>query len=160
MPTPESDLFLSKKPKVPPTFNGVDYNDTSAVLAARDSIVREQWVLTMMTRLVGEELGKCYRREGVNHLENCGRFRERYLELIKEHRQKGYRGQQQNFMPGVDGPEIPEEERKGFETKFPTARERMGSKGTVVGRAEWVNVPAEARKEGRVGDLGNYRRDE
>jgi hypothetical protein len=29
----------------------------------------------MMVRLVGEELGKCYMREGVNHLENCGHLR-------------------------------------------------------------------------------------
>ena len=29
----------------------------------------------MKTRLVGEELGKCYMREGVNHLENCGQLR-------------------------------------------------------------------------------------
>jgi len=74
-PTPESASFLAKKPKVPPTFDGVDYDDTPALKAAQDSIIREQWVRSMMARLVREELGKCYYREGVNHLEKCGVLR-------------------------------------------------------------------------------------
>lgn len=75
MPTPESAAFLAKKPTVPPTFDGVDFEDTLAVQNARDAIIREQWVRSMMARLVREELGKCYYREGVNHLEKCGRLR-------------------------------------------------------------------------------------
>jgi hypothetical protein len=75
MPTPESEAFLAKKPKVPPTFDGVDYEDNKALKAAQDSIVREQWVQVMMGRLVREELSKCYYREGVNHLEKCGHLR-------------------------------------------------------------------------------------
>jgi len=77
MPTPESALFLAKKPKVPPTFDGVDYDDTLALKAAQDAIIREQWVKSMMARLIRKELGKCYRREGVNHLEHCGMLRGR-----------------------------------------------------------------------------------
>lgn len=75
MPTPESEAFLAKKPKVPPTFDGVDLDDNKAVKQAADAIIREQWVQVMMGRLVRDELNKCYRREGVNHLENCGRLR-------------------------------------------------------------------------------------
>ena len=75
MPTPESEFFKKYKPKVPPTFDGVDYDDDRAVRAARDAIIREQWIGAMMLRLVREEMGKCYRREGVNHLEKCGRYR-------------------------------------------------------------------------------------
>ena len=75
MPTPESAMFKAQKPKVPPTFDGVDYDDHKAYKAAQDAIIREQWVGAMMIRLVGEELGKCYMREGVNHLENCGHLR-------------------------------------------------------------------------------------
>jgi hypothetical protein len=75
MPTPESAAFLAKKPKVPPTFDGVDFEDNAAVKDARDAIIREQWVRSMMARLVREELGKCYVREGVNHLEKCGKLR-------------------------------------------------------------------------------------
>jgi hypothetical protein len=77
MPTPESELFLAKKPKVAPTFEGVDYDDNTALKAAQDAIIREQWVKSMMARLVRDEMGKCYRREGVNHLEKCGHLRGR-----------------------------------------------------------------------------------
>ncbi len=75
MPTPESALFLAKKPQVPPTFQGVDYSDTPRLKAAQDAIIREQWVKSMMARLIREELGKCYVKEGVNHLEKCGGLR-------------------------------------------------------------------------------------
>jgi hypothetical protein len=75
MPTAESASFLAKKPKVPPTFDGVDYDDQSALKAAQDAVIREQWVKSMMARLVREEMGKCYWREGVNHLEKCGHLR-------------------------------------------------------------------------------------
>lgn len=75
MPTPESAAFLAKKPTVAPTFDGVDYDDNKALKAAQDAIVREQWVQVMMGRLIREELGKCYYKEGVNHLEKCGHLR-------------------------------------------------------------------------------------
>ena len=68
-------MFLAKKPKVAPTFDGVDYDDNVALKGAQDAIIREQWVQSMMARLVREEMGKCYRREGVNHLEKCGHLR-------------------------------------------------------------------------------------
>ena len=75
MPTSESAMFLAKKPKVAPTFDGVDYDDNVALKGAQDAIIREQWVQSMMARLVRAEMGKCYRREGVNHLERCGHLR-------------------------------------------------------------------------------------
>ena len=79
MPTPESPAFLAKKPTVPPTFEGVDLTDNAAVVNARDAIIREQWVKVMMARLVREEMGKCYVREGVGHLEKCGKYRGMYF---------------------------------------------------------------------------------
>jgi len=124
MPTPESAAFLAKKPTVPPTFDGVDYEDNTALKAAQDAIIREQWVHTMMARLVRQELSKCYRREGVNHLAKCGVLRgelrmpfcsarkmngtnrwrgagwiERYMELLKDSKIKGYIFEQRNYMP-------------------------------------------------------------
>ena len=57
MPTPESEAFLARKPKVPPTFAGVDFTDNNQVWDARDAIIREQWVQQMMARLVREEMG-------------------------------------------------------------------------------------------------------
>jgi hypothetical protein len=78
MPTPESAEFLRKKPTVAPTFEGVDYDDPRALQQARDAIIREQWVKSMMARLVRDELGKCYWKEGVNHLEKCGHLRSEF----------------------------------------------------------------------------------
>ncbi|EDN04636.1 NADH-ubiquinone oxidoreductase 12 kda subunit [Histoplasma capsulatum] len=98
MPTPESAAFLAKKPTVTPSYDGVDFEDTAALHNARDAIIREQWVRSMMARLVGEELGKCYRREGVNHLEKCGMLRDRYFELLKEAKIKGYMFQEKNYV--------------------------------------------------------------
>ena len=84
MPTPESALFLSKKPTVPPSFDGVDYDDTPRLKQAQDAVIREQWVRSMMARLVREELGRCYYREGVNHLERCGVLRGMFSFLFGE----------------------------------------------------------------------------
>jgi large subunit ribosomal protein L54 len=81
-PTPESASFLAKKPTVPPTFDGVDYDDTPRLKQAQDAIIREQWVRSMMARLVREELGKCYYREGVNHLEKCGALRGKLVRSV------------------------------------------------------------------------------
>ena len=75
MPIPESEAFKAAKPTVPPTFDGVDYDDNKQLKAAQDSIIREQWVQSMMARLIREEMGKCYYKEGVNHLEKCGHLR-------------------------------------------------------------------------------------
>ncbi|KAL6869278.1 hypothetical protein ACO1O0_000602 [Amphichorda felina] len=102
MPTPESESFKSMKPTVPPTFNGVAYDDSKAFKAAEDAIIREQWVGAMMIRLTGEELGKCYMREGVNHLENCGHLRERYLQLLATKKIKGTKFLQQNYITQQD----------------------------------------------------------
>ena len=82
MPTPESALFKSQKPTVPATFDGVDYDDNRALKAAQDAIIREQWVQSMMARLIREEMGKCYFREGVNHLEKCGHLRGMYSKIL------------------------------------------------------------------------------
>jgi len=35
----------------------------------------------------------------VNHLEKCGPLRERYMELLKESKVRGYLFQQQNYVP-------------------------------------------------------------
>lgn len=81
MPIPESAAFLAKKPTVPPSFDGVDYDDLPRLKQAQDAVIREQWVKVMMARLVRDEMGKCYRREGVNHLANerCKQLRGRLL---------------------------------------------------------------------------------
>ncbi|KAJ5999752.1 NADH-ubiquinone oxidoreductase [Penicillium waksmanii] len=103
MPTPESAAFLAKKPTVAPTYEGVDFEDNVAVHNARDAIIREQWVRSMMSRLVGEELGKCYAREGVNHFEKCGVLRAIALSnWFGPAWSRLYRAQAEPAGPGVD----------------------------------------------------------
>ncbi|KAI9806685.1 MAG: hypothetical protein M1825_006142 [Sarcosagium campestre] len=102
MPTPESAAFLAKKPSVPASFDGIDYADTPRLKAAQDAVIREQWVRSMMARLVREELGKCYHKEGVRHLEKCGHLRERYFDLLKDAKVKGYLFEQQNYLEGSE----------------------------------------------------------
>ncbi|KAL8824440.1 MAG: hypothetical protein Q9170_008155 [Blastenia crenularia] len=102
MPTPESEAFLAKKPQVPPTFDEVDYNDTPRLHAAQDAVIKEQWVKSMMSRLIRQELAKCYYREGVNHLEKCGKLRERYMQSMKDITIRGYLFEQQNYVPGKE----------------------------------------------------------
>jgi hypothetical protein len=99
MPTPESALFLAKKPKVAPTFEGVDYDDNTALKAAQDAIIREQWVKSMMARLVRDEMGKCYRREGVNHLEKCGHLRGKSKSVQRRGRTRN--SQERNIDIGI-----------------------------------------------------------
>ncbi|MCJ1239601.1 hypothetical protein MMC14_007599 [Varicellaria rhodocarpa] len=102
MPTPLSASHISRRPTVPPTFEGVNYDDQTALKAAQDSVIKEQWVRSMMARLVREELGRCYYREGVNHLERCGRLRDRYMELLKDAKVKGHLFAQQNYVPKTE----------------------------------------------------------
>ncbi|KAJ6263352.1 hypothetical protein Dda_1915 [Drechslerella dactyloides] len=99
MSTPESAAFLAKKPTVKPTFEGVDYDDNKAFKDAQDAIIREQWVKLMMARIVQEELKKCYRKNGNNHLEKCGALRERYFELLPHAKIRGFKFEQSTLPP-------------------------------------------------------------
>lgn len=146
MPTPESESFLRKKPTVAPSYDGIDLSNAEQVTNVRDAIIREQWVQVMMARLVREEMGKCYTREGVNHLEKCGKYRgmtrprdmnlvwwgskgalifvvERYLQLLKSAKVHGYKGYEQNYAQDVN-------DKNYIQTNYPTARDAMGMKGS------------------------------
>ncbi|KAH7906980.1 hypothetical protein BJ138DRAFT_554801 [Hygrophoropsis aurantiaca] len=63
----------------------------TATLQAREDFVRESWVKAMEARLVRDELVKCQRHEGVNHLENCKWLSEKYITMLQENRVKGYK---------------------------------------------------------------------
>ncbi|CAD6583421.1 MAG: hypothetical protein TREMPRED_003545 [Tremellales sp. Tagirdzhanova-0007] len=58
--------------------------------AEREHHVRETWVKAMEARLVREELKKCYRGEGVNHMQNCKELADRYVLMIRENAIKGF----------------------------------------------------------------------
>ncbi|KAG1734126.1 hypothetical protein EDB19DRAFT_1830674 [Suillus lakei] len=52
----------------------------------REEFVRESWVKAMEARLVRDELVKCHRLEGVNHLENCRWLSDKYISMLKENK--------------------------------------------------------------------------
>jgi len=59
---------------------------STAKIQEREELVRESWVKAMEARLVRDELVKCQRHEGVNHLENCKWLSEKYLLMLKENK--------------------------------------------------------------------------
>ncbi|KAI0635716.1 NADH-ubiquinone oxidoreductase 12 kDa subunit [Trametes polyzona] len=62
-----------------------------ARLAERERIIRESWVRTVEAQLVREKLDRCYETEGVNHMESCKDLRERYIDMLRDNRVKGYK---------------------------------------------------------------------
>ncbi|KAJ3099050.1 hypothetical protein HK100_004969 [Physocladia obscura] len=50
---------------------------------ARLSYTQEQLVRAEEVNFVRENLKWCYRREGVNHLQNCRHLTQQYLELMR-----------------------------------------------------------------------------
>ncbi|KAK6908948.1 hypothetical protein V866_002198 [Kwoniella sp. B9012] len=67
------------------------------ILKSRDEHIRESWIKAMEARLVREELQKCYRGEGVNHLQNCKDLAEKYAGMIRENKVKGYKQIDENM---------------------------------------------------------------
>lgn len=55
-------------------------------IKAREEHIRESWVRAMEARIVRTELQKCYRGEGVNHLENCRELAEKYTAMIRDNK--------------------------------------------------------------------------
>ncbi|KAI0077890.1 NADH-ubiquinone oxidoreductase 12 kDa subunit [Panus rudis PR-1116 ss-1] len=73
------------------SFNETRVAEYQQKLKERDELLRESWVRSMEARIVRDSLQKCYRTEGVNHLESCKQLADKYLELIRENRVKGYK---------------------------------------------------------------------
>ncbi|KAI8818677.1 uncharacterized protein EV422DRAFT_161715 [Fimicolochytrium jonesii] len=56
----------------------------AAVLRSRDEFFKEQMVRFQEVHVVRDKMRWCYRREGVNHLQNCRHLAQQYLDLMKE----------------------------------------------------------------------------
>lgn len=63
------------------------------------------------------------------------------MQLLKENREKGYRGQQQNYVPGVSGPELGGPEIPGH---FPTVQQAMGERGTDKRKGNTIGAGKES----------------
>ncbi|KAJ3328254.1 hypothetical protein HDU76_010307 [Blyttiomyces sp. JEL0837] len=72
---------ISPFPEVDPTLNAYD---RPAVLKAKDAYFLETSVVTAEIVTLRDKMRWCYRREGVNHLQNCRHLTQQYLDLIRE----------------------------------------------------------------------------
>ncbi|KAJ3056999.1 hypothetical protein BCR33DRAFT_700119 [Rhizoclosmatium globosum] len=61
----------------------LDKMDHMAFIKTRSNFVKEQLVRTEEINYVREKMKWCYRREGVNHLQNCRHLTMQYLELVR-----------------------------------------------------------------------------
>ncbi|MCO5578773.1 hypothetical protein L7F22_032619 [Adiantum nelumboides] len=68
----------------PEDFDPADpYKDPVAFLEMREFVVREKWIAIERAKILRERVRQCYRREGVNHLQNCRTHVRQYLESLK-----------------------------------------------------------------------------
>ncbi|KAI8911604.1 hypothetical protein EDD86DRAFT_202831 [Gorgonomyces haynaldii] len=70
---------VSPQPVVDPSLN---YYDRAAVVKAKDEYFYKQLVRNQEISIVRDKLKWCYRKEGVNHLENCRELAHQYLDLL------------------------------------------------------------------------------
>ncbi|EMD34117.1 hypothetical protein CERSUDRAFT_98039 [Gelatoporia subvermispora B] len=62
-----------------------------ATLNERKEHIRESWIRAMEAKIVRENLSKCYKIEGVNHIQKCKHLANRYTEMLRENKVKGYK---------------------------------------------------------------------
>ncbi|KAJ3401558.1 hypothetical protein HDU80_005919 [Chytriomyces hyalinus] len=79
MTVPEP-IKISPFPVVDPSL---DKSDHISFIKARSAYVKEQLVRTEEINYVREKMKWCYRREGVNHLQNCRHLTMQYMELAR-----------------------------------------------------------------------------
>ncbi|KAJ6460345.1 hypothetical protein C8R47DRAFT_1226268 [Mycena vitilis] len=77
-------------------MSAVDAEDVTkqmykAKMIARDEAIKETWVKAMEVRLVRDELEKCRKGEGPNAMENCLWLAEKYTQMLRENKIKGYK---------------------------------------------------------------------
>ncbi|KAI9354118.1 hypothetical protein DFJ73DRAFT_827974 [Zopfochytrium polystomum] len=66
---------------IDPELNGYD---RPAVLRAKNAYFKEQAVRVQEIVVLRDKLRWCYKREGVNHYQNCRYLTEQYMDLLKE----------------------------------------------------------------------------
>ncbi|KAG9303901.1 hypothetical protein G9A89_005811 [Geosiphon pyriformis] len=82
--------YVHKPPKYK-NLSEIDPEDFEAILEFKEYTIKEQWIKIAETRLMQQQLSKCYRREGVNHWVKCRHLAEQYLKMVKENRFEGWR---------------------------------------------------------------------
>jgi|TARA_B110000208_G_scaffold16747_1_gene19942 hypothetical protein len=62
----------------------LDKSDPPTYWRKREALTREKWVEVAAAKLLSEELSDCYRREGVNHIQNCRDLAEQYMAAVSK----------------------------------------------------------------------------
>jgi hypothetical protein len=75
---------------MPSIDTSVDIYDRAAVIESKDAFFREQLVRHKEIQHLREKMKWCYRREGVNHLQNCKELSTQYMDLMKEFKEGGW----------------------------------------------------------------------
>ncbi|KAJ3396005.1 hypothetical protein HDU92_004308 [Lobulomyces angularis] len=89
---------MSAKPKtfpvspMPTIDKDLDPYDFAARVKSRDEYYFEQMIRMQETLIIRDKMKWCYRREGVNHLQNCRHLVLQYMDLLKEMRKNGPNG--------------------------------------------------------------------
>ncbi|KAJ3215230.1 GrpE protein, mitochondrial [Dinochytrium kinnereticum] len=84
-----SPLCDSKSKKSKTTIKDDDPGtdeDAAAIYKAKDEYFKEQLVRTQEIIVLRDKMRWCYRREGVNHLQNCRHLSTQYMDLLAEMR--------------------------------------------------------------------------
>uniref|UniRef100_A0A6U4J2J9 NADH-ubiquinone oxidoreductase 12 kDa subunit n=1 Tax=Hemiselmis andersenii TaxID=464988 RepID=A0A6U4J2J9_HEMAN len=76
-----ADPQASANFKIP---NSGDPSDPMTTFSKREEENRAGWVKIMKARDIRNQLRDCFRREGVNHVENCREFALAYIQAISE----------------------------------------------------------------------------
>ena len=63
----------------------------SAIVAERESKIREDWVKVMELRITRGMLVKCQESEGVNHYDKCKVLAEKYIDMLADTRVRTWR---------------------------------------------------------------------
>ncbi|KAK3252298.1 hypothetical protein CYMTET_38400 [Cymbomonas tetramitiformis] len=59
------------------------YGDAIGFYEQREHVVREKAVHVAQAQKLREQVSDCYRKEGVNHLQNCRELVAKYMDSIK-----------------------------------------------------------------------------
>ncbi|KAF6010374.1 hypothetical protein HII13_003148 [Brettanomyces bruxellensis] len=78
------------------SFDEIDYKNPNELKAARESMLKEQFVRVEMLKIVRKALETCFQVNGPNNYEECRNLADKYLDMLPDHRAQGYLGYQRN----------------------------------------------------------------
>eukprot|EP00053_Salpingoeca_punica_P014243 m.129439 g.129439 ORF g.129439 m.129439 type:complete len:71 (-) comp16405_c0_seq6:2718-2930(-) len=62
----------------------MDVSGKAEQMRAKDALARERWVASQKLAILRDELNECFKREGVNHRDNCKEFAQAYYDAVQQ----------------------------------------------------------------------------